>query len=442
MLLHPEPRRVFVLGTGTGMTLGAVAAHPEAQQIVLAEIEPAMLGVARTFEAWNGHVLDDPRVHVVFNDGRNFLSTTRERFDVITADPIHPWSGGAGYLYTREYFRSVSDRLAPGGIAGQWLPLYELSVEDVQTVLRTFSDSFEHVAVWLTYFDAVLIGSHEPIRIDEKAIARRMQAPGIRDALAPIRMSTADNLLSFFLMGTEGARAFAAGGNLNTDDNLALEFSAPASQGKPGLDGGNVLALSRHRESLYRYLAPAPSPEEDAARQARWDRHLETSRLFDQAHVEFLQGRRRSPLATRILEALEARDPAHAPLLFLLDERGFWERTEPALVLEVPFEVRAASGQAGVLHLSAVRQFLGRERVLVSFVDNSRREIYGQRYLDGPYERLDAEVERFISETANALRVAAARVPRGPDAVPSEAELAGALRQEARRIVGQLPEPL
>ena len=63
---------------------------------------------------------------MVFNDGRNYLATTQEQFDVITADPIHPWSGGAGYLYTAEYFRSVGSRLAPGGIASQWLPLYEL----------------------------------------------------------------------------------------------------------------------------------------------------------------------------------------------------------------------------------------------------------------------------------------------------------------------------
>lgn len=440
MLLHPDPKRVFVLGTGTAMTLGAVGSHPEAERIVLGEIEPAMLGVARTFSAWNGGVLDDPRLHVVFNDGRNFLSTTREKFDVITADPIHPWSGGAGYIYTREFFGSVSDRLAPGGIACQWLPMYELTVKDVQTVLRTFADSFEHVVVWLTYYDAVLIGSQSPIVIDEAALARRLQTPKIHDALAPIHMASAEDFLSFFLMGTEGARAFGAGGALNTDDNLALEFSAPASQGKPGLDGDNVRALSQHRESLYGLLAPSGDPATETARKARWDRHVETSRLFDQAHAEFLQGRRRGPLATRILEILSVREPTFAPLRYALDERAFWDRTEPALVLDVPFQVRTASGEQGSLRLSAVRQFLGRERVLVSIVDNRRREIYGQRYLDGPYEELDAQVSSYISETVGALRAAAARVQPGAAGAPSEAELVDALKQEASSRVGHLPE--
>ena len=53
--------------------------------------------------------------------------TTKEKFDVITADPIHPWFSGAGYLYTTEYFRLAAERLRPGGIVCQWLPIYELT---------------------------------------------------------------------------------------------------------------------------------------------------------------------------------------------------------------------------------------------------------------------------------------------------------------------------
>lgn len=438
MLLHPHPRSAFVLGTGTGMTLGAVSLHPEVERIVLGEIEEAMLGVARTFDRWNDHVLDDPRLRIVFNDGRNFLSTTRERFDVITADPIHPWSGGAGYLYTREYFRGVSDRLAPGGIACQWLPLYELTVKDIRTVLRTFSDTFEHVVVWLTYWDAVLIGSRSPIVIDETAIRRRLDSPAMRADLARIHMATAEDFLSYFLMGTAGARAFGAAGEVNTDDNLALEFSAPASQGITGLDGANVRALAVHRENLVDYLALLDGAADLAARRARWDRHLEISRAFDAAHAAFLQGRRRSPQLASLLASLESSAPDYAPLRFLLEERAFWERTDPALVKDVAFAVHTGRGPPGELRISAVRQFLGRERVLVSFVDNRRREIYGQRYMDGAYEELDGEVSRYVLETLDALRAAAARVPSA-SGVPGEEELAAGLRQAAGKLVGVLP---
>ncbi|MBE0568698.1 MAG: fused MFS/spermidine synthase, partial [Deltaproteobacteria bacterium] len=144
MLLNKNPKRVFVLGTGSGMTLGATSVHPEVEEIVLAEIEPKVLGVARTFAKYNHGVLDNDKLRIVFNDGRNHLMTTKEKFDVITADPIHPWFSGAGYLYTTEYFRLAAQRLRPGGIVCQWLPIYELSVDDLRCVVKTFSENFRY----------------------------------------------------------------------------------------------------------------------------------------------------------------------------------------------------------------------------------------------------------------------------------------------------------
>ena len=440
MLLHPNPRRVFVLGTGTAMTLGATSVHPEVERLVLAEIEEGVLGVARTFSDWNDHVLDDPKLEIVFNDGRNYLATTQEQFDVITADPIHPWSGGAGYLYTAEYFRSVGSRLAPGGIASQWLPLYELTVQDVRTVLRTFSESFAHTLVWLTYYDAVLVGSNDPIVIDEAALARRMEVPAIRDGLALVQMGTAEDLLSFYLMGTSGARAFGMGGALNTDDNVVLEFSAPESQGVGDLVGKNVAALSAARESVQPYLAPAAAEANPRAQTERWSRHLETGRRFGEAHVRFLLGDRDGPQLEGVLADVRARDPGYAPLRFLLEEKELWKRSEPALVRVAEFEVRTNAGARGVLRISAVRQYVGRRRVLVSIVDNARREIYGQRYIDGEFGQLDVEVARFIADSLSSLEAVASRVPsRVKGEAPMEAELVSALRQEAASVVGQLP---
>ena len=259
VLLHPAPRSVFILGTGSGMTLGAAAAHPEVERLVLAEIEPGALGVARAFGRWNGDVLDDPRLQIVFNDGRNFLATTQEKFDVISADPLHPWSGGAGYLYTREYFRTVSERLAPGGIACQWLPLYELTPRDVRTVVRTFAESFpfsDGLAHLLRRRSHRLPGTHRhrrggPVPTHGGSGNPRRAGRG--------QMGTPDDFLSFFAMGTRRARDFAAGGDLNTDDNLVLEFSAPASQGVADLVGRNVRALAAEREGLLPYLAASSS---------------------------------------------------------------------------------------------------------------------------------------------------------------------------------------
>ncbi len=420
MLLNAHPRSVFVLGTGSGMTLGATSLHPEAERIVLAEIEPGVLGVARTFSRYNARVLDDPRLHVVFNDGRNYLASTRQKFDVITADPIHPWSGGAAYLYTREYFRTVAEHLAPGGVASQWLPLYELSTRDVRTVLRTFAEAFPHVMVWVTYYDAALIGSNEPIAIDERALERRLARPAIRDDLAAVHMGSAEDLLAYFVMGDAGARAFARGGHVNTDDDLALEFSAPVSQGV-ATDGDNVEALTAERESLLPYLAPAGTEEQRRADAARWTRYLETARIFDRAHALYLRGARGSPDLAALLDAAAARDPGYAPLRFQLDEKALADRCEPALVADAAFDLPGPDR----IHISAVRQFMGRGRVLVSFVDNAHREIYAQHLVYGRYDQLDDVTRGYVTRTLEAVRASFA------SGSPAEALRASLTREAA-----------
>jgi spermidine synthase len=442
MLLHPDPRRVFVLGTGTGMTLGATAIHPEVQRLVLGEIEEGVLGVARTFSEWNNRVLDDPKLQVVLNDGRNFLATTTESFDVITADPIHPWSGGAGYLYTEDYFRAVARRLAPGGIAAQWLPLYELTPRDVRTVVRTFARVFPYTMLWLTYYDAVLVGSESPITIDEERLSRRMGVPRIRDDLRVAGMATPDDLLSYFLFASGGAREFGRGGDVNTDDNVVLEFSAPASQGITFLEGANVAALAKAREPLLPFLVPAPDEAARARQREHWTRRDATGRRFDELHARFLAGEREGPVVDRLRADLRSLDPGYAPLRFLEEERTFGERTQPHLVAEGDVPVAGGAAGRGAIRISVVCQYLGRGSALISIVDNARREVYAQGILDAPYDEMEGRVGRFAVQSLDALRAAARGAGAPGDPGPAaEPEVVRRLREEATRLVAPLGRP-
>lgn len=317
MLLHRDPKSAFVLGTGAGMTLGAVAAHPQLQRLLLAEIEPSVLPATRAFGEHNHRVLDDPRLHIVLNDGRNHLATTRERFDVITADPIHPWAGGAAYLYTREYFRTLAAHLQPGGVAGQWLPLYELSVQDVKCVVRTFAEQFAHTAVFVTFSDAVLVGSDTPLDFDEARLAERMKYPVVAEDLGSVDMGTPRHLLSYFVMGDAGVKQFGLGAVVNTDDNLFLEFSAPESIGVPERMGEDLAALAACREPLLAYL-PAGGDETEVARRSRLSHDLhEAGRLYDTAHVQAAWARTQGREYQDAMVKLMARHPTYAPYRFL-----------------------------------------------------------------------------------------------------------------------------
>ena len=416
MLAHPAPRKVFVLGTGSGMTLGAVLIHPEAERVTLAEIEPGVFGATRTFARWNHDALDSPKLTVVRNDGRNFLRTTRERYDVITADPIHPWSGGAAYLYTDEYFRTVAARLAPGGVACQWLPLYELSLADLRSVVATFSRSFRHVALWLTYADAELLGSQEPIRFDQGGLAARLADPRIEADLAEVGMGTPDDLLAHFLAGDEALRAFGRGGVVNTDDNLWLEFSAPRSQGRIDLVASNFASLTAMRHP----------PQEIAP----WAGGSSTAAAVDRLQARALAGEGPTALAAEV-RALEETVPAHGRLRLLSQQVDTLTAGIPQPLATESFPVLAEDALAR-LDITAVSVRTGAGRAALVFVDNARREVYGERYLEAPEELLDLRVRTEADKVFGALREEHAALARAAEGhglpIPRREEVASRLR--------------
>jgi spermidine synthase len=428
MLLHPDPKRVFVLGLGTGMTLGAVSVHPEVEEVVLAELEPSVVPAARTFAEFNHDVLDSPKLRIVFADGRNYLLTASEPFDVITADPIHPWTRGSAYLYTREYYQLAAERLAPGGVMTQWLPIYELTPKDVATVVRTFQEAFPYSVLWLTQYDAELVGSNAPIAIDEARLAQRMAAPAVATDLAMVEMGSVDDFLSYFVAGTRGLREFASMGVVNTDDNLSLEFSAPRSVGVGRVMGENVLALTQHRENVADYLTPLSDAERQAARRARWDRSQQAAQIYDKAHAHFLGGQGSSNDFLAAIETLGASYPGYAPGRFLNGEYLDSKRAVPQLLASEAFALLAPDGTRRTVEISAVQIRVGPSRGLVIFADNAVREIYGQRYQDGSTEELDVALPAFADEVLASLRAVYAQeladsASRGLALPPAEATL-------------------
>jgi len=383
MLLHKNPENVLVVGLGTGMTLGATSVHPGVKKLILAEIAPSVIPAARTFQQYNHRVVDNPKLQVYFNDGRNFLLTTRERFDVITADPIHPWAQGASYLYTDEYFRMAAERLRPGGIMCQWLPLYELAIEDLRSVVRTFTGNFRYTLLWMTHYDTELIGSNSPIVINEAELEKRLAEPAIQQDLHHVQMGSAADFLSYFVMGTGGLKAFGQNGILNTDDNLYLEFSSPLAIGKGAETGKNIEALYKYRESILPYLQPEKNPEERARQENTWAANQKAASLYDPAHSMFLSGLAKTPEFESLLARLEKNYPWYAPGKFLKNEYLEELATLPRLLQQTAFTLLNERGDPMVIRISAVLARISSERAAVMFVDNDARIMYDQLYVTG-----------------------------------------------------------
>src|SRR5207302_4445904 len=134
-----------------------------------------------------------------------------------------------------------------GGIHCQWFHSYNMSLDDVKTVIATFRSQFPHAALWtLNEYDLFLLGSTSPMTIDPSLVERNFQR--VAGDLAEIKVRDTYTILSSALLSEADLDRFAGGATLNTDDLPLLEFRAPRSIHANTTDA-NLAALSAARST-------------------------------------------------------------------------------------------------------------------------------------------------------------------------------------------------
>ncbi len=250
-IFHPHPRRVLVIGFGSGMTLAALARYPEIERLDCVEIEPQVIRAAGYLEKLNGGVLQDPRVHLILDDARNFLATTRERYDVISSEPSNPWIAGIANLYTSEFYREAAARLALGGLFVQWVQGYSLNSSDLRMVVRTFASEFPRVTLWHgEVSDYLLLGQSvaEPLSLDR--LRAFWPQPYLQADFQKLGLQRPEGLFAYHQLDDADLRRFAQGAPLNTDDLTLLEFRAPKSLFAEDLADQNRTMIASFRLNL------------------------------------------------------------------------------------------------------------------------------------------------------------------------------------------------
>jgi spermidine synthase len=260
-LLHPNPKSILIVGCGAGVTGGSFTVHPEVEHITLCEIEPLIPPAsARFFAKENHNVIRDPRTRIVYDDARHFALTAREKFDIITSDPIHPWVKGAATLYTKEYFEACKAHLNPGGLVTQWVPLYESDIAAVQSEIATFFDVFPNGVVWGNPgdfndgYDVVLMGSTEPLHIDLDAAQRRLDAaPALAASLREVGFHSAAELFGTYAASANDLRQWLARAEINRDRSLRLQYLAGLArhEGKAGAIYGEIVKRGGFPQGLF-----------------------------------------------------------------------------------------------------------------------------------------------------------------------------------------------
>ncbi|MCC7416942.1 MAG: fused MFS/spermidine synthase [Acidobacteria bacterium] len=336
MLLHENPQDVCVIGLGSGVTVGSALASGTVRRADVVEISPEVVAASRLFDRESGNPLAKPEVNLIVGDGRSHLLLTRQRYDVIVSEPSNPWMAGVAALFTREFFEAARARLKPDGLLCQWAHTYDISGADLRSIVRTFSSVFPQGTMWLIGDgDLLLIGTNGDAilpRLANLATAwRRGSAP---EALASVGISgeaTPFALLSLLAGGPDEIRQYGASAPIQTDDRMALEFSAPR-----GIYG----RMANENSATIRALSSTPIAIAESAIAAATDDAWVTrgnmelrAQAFQAAYDAF---QRALALNTHNAGALEGLTTAAAEIERLEEAKNWLERAAASEPSNVP----------------------------------------------------------------------------------------------------------
>jgi spermidine synthase len=317
LLLHPAPREALFLGLGTGITAASAAQDPTLR-VDAVELLPEVIAASAHFRRALG---DPPHLRVVAADARRYVRAAARRYDVIVSDNFHPARTGSGALYTVEHFEAVRGRLQPDGVFCQWLPLHQLDLDTLRSIVRAFlaaypqgwamiaSNSLETPVVGLVgraggRFDAAAIQA----RLGRVSVPQRL---GLEDELA---------VLGSFVAGPAALRRFAGDAAANTDDRPVVAYAAPRITYAPDSSPRDRLIALLRALALApgELIVPPPDPAWSRRLVAYWtarDRFIESGRdVRPSPRVQEMLAQVQEPLLSVLRISPDFR-PAYDPLL-------------------------------------------------------------------------------------------------------------------------------
>lgn len=166
LLYAPKLDKVAVIGSGYGITAGAFSRVEEVGQIDAVEIVPALVEHADLFGKGNYRYDRNPRVKVHVTDGRHFLATAPDRYDVISINVTDPYIPGCSSLFSREFYEQIRDRLSDGGIVAQ-----HLFGPDLVSLVHGLAAVFPYVKAIPAYQNGMtVIASMKPLEPRQRAL--------------------------------------------------------------------------------------------------------------------------------------------------------------------------------------------------------------------------------------------------------------------------------
>jgi spermidine synthase len=247
----------LTIGLGSGILMGESARHAALKKIVCVEISKGVVEGSRYFERENFHILSDPRSRIVVDDVVDFLETSTDRFDIISADEKTAGKYATNsFSYSKEYYALLRRHIAPGGLVIQWMPT-DLPHSQYALAIRTFLDEFPHAQLWyfppvagFTITNTLLVGSNDPLEIDPANMRRALETdPASFHGISKYGLTSAEAVLAHWVGDKDTLQRVLPAGPVNTFDRPYYEFYSPADYAVPPnhrtLQNHEMLMLAR-----------------------------------------------------------------------------------------------------------------------------------------------------------------------------------------------------
>ncbi|KAG9054949.1 hypothetical protein FS842_003690 [Serendipita sp. 407] len=204
---HPNPKKVLVIGGGDGGVVREVLRHESVEEVVLCDIDEAVIRVSKQYLPHMSELLDSSRVRVFVGDGFKFLAENTSTYDVIITDSSDP-VGPAESLFQKPYFQLLHDALAPGGTIstqGECLWIHLPLIKNTNTMVKEIFPNVEYAFTTIPTYPSGQIG----FCIASKDAERDLRTP-LRK-VSPTRYYNENVHRAAFVLPEFGKRALETG---------------------------------------------------------------------------------------------------------------------------------------------------------------------------------------------------------------------------------------
>tara|TARA_R110001599_G_scaffold353527_1_gene593601 strand:+ start:42138 stop:44399 length:2262 start_codon:yes stop_codon:yes gene_type:complete len=177
---NPGARAALVIGSGYGITAGALASYEMIEHVDAVEILPAMVSAADMFMPHNLNYHNNPKVQLTVDDGRHFLVRQNQQYDIISLNVSDPHMPGGSTLFHTEFYDLAKRHLRPGGVLVQHAFGSELAI-----IARTLAASFPFILFSESYSNGYnVVAAMHPL---EDRVGLQMDLPAT--AVRQLRIS-------------------------------------------------------------------------------------------------------------------------------------------------------------------------------------------------------------------------------------------------------------